>query len=151
LVRNAAVALVMILSAMEFVFNHALLDLILLLRKHALLVEMDIIGMEVVASNFVQLVKLLIFQIINASAQQVQTGLVAFVLIVLLEEFITLLINSVNVQLEPDGTDLIVLQLILVSEVNNGTSSHLHVNVQLELNGMELSALEKKYALVDQS
>jgi hypothetical protein len=133
------------------VFSHALLDLILLLRKHALLVEMDIIGMEVVASNFVQLVKLLIFQIINASAQQVQTGLVAFVLIVLLEEFITLLINSVNVQLEPDGTDLIVLQLILVSEVNNGTSSHLHVNVQLELNGMELSALEKKYALVDQS
>jgi hypothetical protein len=141
----------MILSAMEFVFNHALLDLILLLRKHALLVEMDIIGMEVVASNFVQLVKLLIFQIINASAQQVQTGLVAFVLIVLSEEFIILLINSVNAQLEPDGTDLIVLQLILVSEVNSGTFSHLHVNAQLELNGMELSALEKKYALVDQS
>lgn len=129
----------MTLSATEFVFNHAQLDLIPLQKKHALLVEMDIIGMEVVALNFVQLVKLLIFQIINVSAQMVQTGLAAFVLIVLLEEFITLLTNSVNAQLEPDGMDLIVLELILVLEVNNGTSFHLLANAQLELNGTELS------------
>ena len=130
----------MTLSATEFVFNHALLDLILLQKKHALLVEMDIIGMEVVALNFVQLVKLLIFQIIYVSVQMVQTGLAAFVLIALLEEFITLLTNSVNAQLEQDGTDLIVLELNLVLEVNNGTSSHLLANAQLELNGTELSA-----------
>ena len=130
----------MTLSATEFVFNHALLDLTPLQKKHALLVEMDIIGMEVVALNFVQLVKLLIFQIINVSAQMVQTGLAAFVLIVLLEEFITLLTNSANAQLEPDGMDLIVLELILVLEVNNGTSFHLLANAQLELNGTELSA-----------
>ena len=132
----------MTLLATEFVFNHALLDLIPLQKKHALLVEMDIIGMEVVALNFVQLVKLLIYQIINVSAQMVQTGLAAFVLIALLEEFITLLTNSVNAQLEPDGTDLIVLELNLVLGVDNGTSSHLLANAQLEPNGTELYVLE---------
>lgn len=132
----------MTLLATEFVFNHALLDLILLQKKHALLVEMDIIGMEVVALNFVQLVKLLIFQIINVSVQLVQTGLAAFVLIALLEEFITLLTNSVNAQLEQDGTDLIVLELNLVLGVDNGTSSHLLANAQLEPNGTELYVLE---------
>lgn len=43
----------------------------------------------------------------------------------LLEEFITLLTNSVTPQMERDGMDLIVLELILVLEVNNETSFQL--------------------------
>jgi hypothetical protein len=49
-----------------------------------------------------------------------------------------LIINYVNAQLEPDGMDSAVLELILVLVEDNGTFSHLLAHVQLELNGMVL-------------
>jgi hypothetical protein len=55
-----------------------------------------------------------------------------------LVESLILIINYANAQLEQDGMDSAVLELILVLVEDNGTFSHLLAHVQLELNGMVL-------------
>lgn len=132
---------------MVFASSLAQLDHTQQLRKPALAVVMDFIGMEVDASSFVQSVKLLMLIITNANAQLEPIGLVLFVLTALSAEFSTLQLNCANAQLEQDGMVSLVLGLTLAPAVGNGMSSALDANAQLAQHGMELFALEENFVL----
>lgn len=132
---------------MESASSHVQLDHIQQLRKPALAVVMDIIGMEVDASNFAQSVKLLMLIITNANVQLEQIGLALFVLTALLAEFSTPQLNCASAQLEQDGMVSLVLRSTLAPVVGNGMSSVSDANAQLAQHGMELFALEEKFVL----
>lgn len=125
---------------MAFVLSLVQSDHTQQLRKLALTVEMDFIGMEVDASSFVQSVKLLMLIITNVNVQLEPIGLELFVLIALLVEFSIPQLNCVNAQLEQGGTVSLVLELTPAPVVGNGMSSVSDANAQLAQHGMELFA-----------
>jgi len=105
--------------------------------------------MAQVVSSYALQDKISIHTITNVNALQEQIGLDLFVLAVLLEEFTTQLTKFVNAHLIQDGMVIVALQFKIVLVEDSGMFTLLPVSVQQELHGMELHALESKFAQED--
>ena len=131
---------------MEDVLLFVQLEAILLLKKPAFNVEMDIFGMEPNVESCVLMVNISTLQLMNVNVQLDCFGLEKFACLALVVNSLITLQKHVSALLEPDGMDFLVRNKNNVKMEGNGMFSLLPVNVLLVPHVMELSASNLRFA-----